>query len=346
MQQLLSDGDRTLGRLDGSIQTLPNPDLFVFMYVRKEAVLSSQIEGTQASISDLIKAEADIFDAERPSDVAEVINYVDAMNHGIARLADLPLSRRLIQEIHAHLLRDARGSKMLPGELRTSQNWIGPANSTLSNATYIPPPFHVAEESLGELEKFLHQEDHMPPLLRIGLAHAQFETIHPFLDGNGRIGRLLITLFLFHQGLLQKPVLYLSYYFKEHREEYYTRLQNVRDRGDWENWLKFFLRGISEVAGQATQTARDIVRLREAHRHLIAETFGNHAGKAMRLLERLFERPTITVNEAKELLKISFPNANKLVEKFVESKLLFEVTGQSRNRVFMYLPYTNLFSSI
>ena len=346
MQQLLSDADRALGRLDGSIQTLPNPDLFVFMYVRKEAVLSSQIEGTQASINDLIKAEAEIFDSQGPADVFEVVNYVDAMNHGIERLAELPLSRRLIQEIHARLLKNARGGQMNPGELRTSQNWIGPANCTLSEATFIPPPHHVAAECLGDLEKFLHADDPIPPLIKIGLAHAQFETIHPFLDGNGRVGRLLITFFLFNRELLQKPVLYLSYYFKQHREEYYDRLQNIRDNGDWESWLKFFLRGVAEVSNQATQTSRDIVVLREAHRHLIAESFGNHAGKAMRLLERLYERPTVTVNNVRNLLDISFPNANHLVEKFVDSHMLFEVTGQARNRVFMYTPYTSLFSSI
>lgn len=346
MQQLLSEADRALGRLDGSIQTLPNPDLFVFMYVRKEAVLSSQIEGTRASINDLIKAEAEIFDSQGPADVFEVVNYVDAMNYGIERLAELPLSRRLIQEIHARLLKNARGRQMNPGELRTSQNWIGPANCTLSEATFIPPPHHVAEECLGDLEKFLHADDHIPPLIKIGLAHAQFETIHPFLDGNGRVGRLLITFFLFNRELLQKPVLYLSYYFKQHRDEYYKRLKNTRDNGDWESWLKFFLRGVAEVSNQATQTSRDIVALREAHRHLIAENFGNHAGKAMRLLERLYERPTVTVNNVRDLLDISFPNANHLVEKFVDSQMLFEVTGQARNRVFMYTPYTSLFSSI
>ena len=346
MQDLLSKADMALGRLDGSIQTLPNPDLFVFMYVRKEAVLSSQIEGTQASINDLIKAEAEIFDAERPGDVGEVINYVAAMNYGLERLKAIPLSRRLIEEIHSRLLKNVRGEKMQPGEFRRSQNWIGPAGSTITDATFIPPPFQDAEEAVSDLEKFLHGEEYMPPLIRIGLAHAQFETIHPFLEGNGRIGRLLITFFLCNKKILQTPVLYISYYFKQHREEYYSRLQRIRDRGEWEEWLKFFIQGVFEVANQATETAKQIVALRENHRLLIAERFGNHAGKAMRLHERLFERPTVTVNDVRDLLHISFPNANALVDKFVDAGLLVETTGQARNRVFMYELYVNLFSNI
>jgi len=346
MQGLLSNADRALGRLDGSIQTLPNPDLFAFMYVRKEAVLSSQIEGTQASLNDVIRAEADIFDPTRPSDVSEVINYIAAMNVGLDELKNLPLSRRLVEQIHERLLRGVRGNKMNPGEFRRSQNWIGPQGCTPIDAIYIPPPYQVAEETFSDLERFLHGDDHIPPLIRIGLAHAQFETIHPFLDGNGRIGRLLITFFLCAQAILQRPVLYLSLYLKEHREEYYSRLQNVRDRGEWEEWLKFFLRGVNEVANQATETAKKIVALRENHRHLIVERFGNHGGKAVRLLERLYERPTVSVKDVASLLEISFPNANALVAKFVQHEILRETTGYSRNRIFMYAPYVNLFSNI
>lgn len=346
MQDLLSRSDRALGRLDGSIQTLPNPDLFVLMYVRKEAVLSSRIEGTQASINDVIKAEADVMDVNRPRDVSEVLNYVAAMNHGLARLNDFPLSRRLIQEIHEKLLHNVRGNKMNPGELRRSQNWIGPTGSTLIDAVFIPPPPDVAEAELGELEKFLHDASPMPPLVRIGLAHAQFETIHPFLDGNGRVGRLLITFFLCANEILQKPVLYLSFYLNRNRDEYYTRLQRIRDEGDWEGWLKFFLKGVLEVADQATQTAKDIVALREAHWMLIAEEFGNHGSKAMRVLERLYERPAITVNQIRDLLGVSYQNASALVEKFVQHGLLFEITGQARNRIFHYRPYTQLFANI
>lgn len=346
MQRLLSEADRALGRLDGSIQTLPNPDLFVFMYVRKEAVLSSQIEGTQASINDLLKAEAKVFDAEAPSDVDEVLNYVNAMNYGLARLKEIPLSIRLIKELHQQLLKGVRGRNLQPGELRRSQNWIGPPGSTLLTATFIPPPYQQAEAALGELELFLHASDHLPPLVKIGLAHAQFETIHPFLDGNGRIGRLLITFFLCQQNILQKPVLYLSHYFKQNRSEYYEKLQKTRDSGDWEGWLKFFLRGVANVGKQATDTAREIVNLRENHRLTIMNEFGGSAANANKLLEYLYLRPTVTVNVVKEILQISFPNANSLVERFCRNQILFEITGQARNRVFSYSPYINLFANL
>ncbi len=242
VQTLLSRADRELGRLDGSITTLPNPELFVFMYVRKEAVLSSQIEGTQSSLQDVLAAEANLFSGERkPSDVYEVINYIDAMNYGLARLAELPISVRLIREIHRRLLARARGGRLSPGELRTSQNWIGPAGCLLGEATFIPPPPPVVPEALGELERFLHAKDDLPALAKIGLAHAQFETIHPFLDGNGRVGRLLITFLLTERGILQKPVLYLSHYFKRNRQAYYEHLQAIRDEGRWEEWLEFWL---------------------------------------------------------------------------------------------------------
>jgi Fic family protein len=344
MQKLLSDADRALGRLDGSIQTLPHPDLFVFMYVRKEAVLSSEIEGTQASINDLLKAEADVFDPQTPRDVDEVLNYVKAMNYGLRRLSDLPLSVRLIREIHERLLEGVRGHTLQPGELRRSQNWIGPQGSNLMTATFIPPPHPEVPQALSDWERFLHEDDHIPALLKIGMAHAQFETIHPFLDGNGRVGRLLITFFLCNNGLLQKPVLYLSHYFKQNRSEYYQKLQNVRDLGDWENWLKFFLRGVGSVAAQATDTARQIVGLRESHRTLITEHFGSGAGRASKLLENLYRRPSITVNEVRDLLEISYPNANNMIDKFCEHEMLFEITGNARNRVFFYSPYIDLFS--
>ena len=346
MQRLLSEADRALGRLEGSIQTLPNPDLFILMYVRKEAVLSSQIEGTQASISDLLKAEAEVFDASTPKDVDEVLNYVKAMNYGLSRLQELPLSIKLIREIHEKLLEGVRGRNLQPGELRQSQNWIGPQGSSLMNATYIPPPHKEAFDALGKLEKFLHTEDHLPPLVKIGLAHAQFETIHPFLDGNGRVGRLLITFFLCQQGILQKPVLYLSHYFKQNRTEYYERLQKTRESGDWESWLKFFLKGVASVAAQATDTARKIVDLRENHRSLITNNFGSAGATGARLLEHLYKRPTVSVNSVRDFLGISYPNANNLVEKFCKNQILFEFTGNARNRQYLYTPYIDLFSNL
>src|SRR5262245_3460791 len=254
LQALLSHADRAVGRLDGSIQTLPNPDLFVLMYVRKEAVLSSQIEGTQSSLQDLLAAEAQVLSSDAPKDVDEVVNYVAAMNHGLARLNELPVSTRLIREIHARLLAGVRGSNLQPGELRRTHNWIGPAGSTLATATFIPPPPDVVPAALSDLETFLHADTALPLLVKIGLAHAQFETIHPFLDGNGRCGRLLVTFLLCEGRALHKPALYLSHYFKHHRQEYYDRLQAVRDRGDWERWLAFFLHGVADVSAQAADT--------------------------------------------------------------------------------------------
>lgn len=346
LQSLLSRADRALGRLDGSIQTLPNPNMFVMMYVRKEAVLSSQIEGTQASINDLLKAEAEIYDQQMPKDVDEVVNYLSAMNHGIARLNDLPLSVRLIKEIHEKLLKGVRGHQLQPGEIRRSQNWIGPGGSNLNSASFIPPPHEVAPEALSDLEKFLHADDHIPPLIKIGLAHAQFETIHPFLDGNGRVGRLLIAFFLFERRQLMQPVLYLSHYFKQHRQEYYDRLQKTRVEGDWEGWIKFFLKGVGDVAEQATETARQIVSLREGHRSIISDRFGNSAGKANKILELLYRRPTVSINNVRDALEISFPNASALVDKFVESGILVEITGQARNRLYVYARYIDLFSNL
>ncbi len=343
MQVLLSKTDRALGRLDGSILTLPHPDLFVFMYVRKEAVLSSQIEGTQSSLQDVLAAEARILRPDRPKDVDEVVNYVRAINHGLGRLQDLPVSIRLIREIHAELLRGVRGSHLTPGELRRSQNWIGPGGCTLKEASFVPPPPHEVLQHLADLEKFLHSQPSLPILVQIGLAHAQFETIHPFLDGNGRVGRLLIAFLLCERGVLLKPVLYLSHYFKKHKQAYYEHLQAVRDQGAWEEWLLFFLRGVLEVSDQATETARRILMLRESHRLGITERFGRVAGNGHRVLEFLFTHPIVSVQEVQELLGSTYQVANGLVAKFVGDGILEEITGHSRNRRFMYRSYIDLF---
>ena len=343
LQRLLSEADRALGRLDGSVQTLPNPDLFVYMYVRKEAVLSSQIEGTQSSLQDLLAAEAHVLGEGRPRDVDEVVNYVRAMNHGLARLSDLPVSVRLIREIHEELLKGVRGAKLTPGELRRSQNWIGPGGSTLAQATFVPPPPSEVPTTLGALETFLHQQDDLPLLIKIGLAHAQFETIHPFLDGNGRVGRLLITFLLCERGALAKPVLYLSHYFKRHRQEYYDRLQAVRATGDWEGWLSFFLRGGAEVSMQAADTARRILELREQHRRSITEHLGRAAGNGHRVLEQLYEQPIMSVTDVRALIGTTFPGANQIVQRLVDLKVLSEITGQVRHRRFRYDAYVRLF---
>jgi Fic family protein len=343
MLVLLSQADRALGRLDGSIQTLPHPDLFVFMYVRKEAVLSSQIEGTQSSLQDVLAAEAQILAPDRPQDVNEVVNYVRAMNHGLDRLPELPVSVRLIREIHGKLLEGVRGSHLTPGDVRTSQNWIGPAGCTLNEATFVPPPPHDVSRLLSELEQFLHSDTHLPLLIKVGLAHAQFETIHPFLDGNGRVGRLLITFLLCEQHVLVKPVLYLSHYFKRHRQQYYERLQAVRDLGDWEAWLTFFLNGVVEVSKQATETARRILSLRERHRRAITDWLGRAAGNGHRVLEHLYEHPIVSVADVEDLIGTTYPAANDLVARMVEMDILQEITGQVRNRKFRYEPYIQLF---
>ena len=291
--QLLSRADQAVGRLDGVTQTLPNPDLFVAMYVRREAVYSSQIEGTQSTLEDVLTFELDPRGRDLPRDVEEVVNYVRAMNYGLERLMTLPLSLRLIREIHAELLRDVRGAEKHPGEFRTTQNWIGSANVPLSRASFIPPAPSDMMVALSDFEQFLHEEHSLPMLIRCGLAHVQFETIHPFLDGNGRTGRLLITFLLVHEGVLHRPLLYLSHYLKRHRAEYYDRLMAVREAGDWEGWLRFFLRGLAETAAEATITARAIVQLQGEHRLLIQEQGLGVNG--LRLLDLLFQRPLANI---------------------------------------------------
>ena len=343
LRDLLSEADYALGRLDGAVLTLPNPDLFVFMYVRKEAVLSSQIEGTQSSLQNLLAAEARLNDPDAPADVAEVVNYVKAMNHGLSRLAELPVSVRLIREIHAVLMEGGRGGRLAPGELRTTQNWIGPAGCTLNEATFVPPPAHELPQALSDLERFLHTDHGLSVLVQVGLAHAQFETIHPFLDGNGRIGRLLITFLLTERKKLARPVLYLSHYFKRHRAEYYDRLQAVRDAGDWEGWLVFFLRGVVEVSHEATATAAAILAMRDEYRSRITDRLGRAAGNGHRIMEKLFDHPIVTVATVREWLGVTQAGANNLVNRLTKVGLLREITGYSRNRRFRFDPYLRLF---
>jgi len=344
LTELLSAADRALGRLDGSVLTLPNPDLFVFMYVRKEAVLSSQIEGTQSSLQDLLAAEAQLFSPELPRDVDEVLNYVQAMNHGLSRLSELPVSVRLIREIHEKLMDGVRGGQLRPGELRTSQNWIGPQGSTLATASFVPPPHGVVPGALSDLETYLHTDGGLPPLVKVALAHVQFETIHPFLDGNGRVGRLLITFLLTEQKILHKPVLYLSYYFKRNRQAYYDHLQAVREAGRWEAWLAFFLRGVVEVSAEAAEKARAVLMLRESHRTAITERLGRAAGNGHKVLESLYDRPIVGVSDVVSQTGTTWAAANQLVARFVELGILTEVTGYARNRRFRYSQYIALFN--
>lgn len=338
----LSAADTALGRLDGVVGVVPDPDLFVAMYVRREAVLSSQIEGTQSSLQDLLDLEIGESRGVK-ADVSEIVNYVAAMNHGLERLAELPLSGRLIREVHERLLDGVRGSGATPGEFRRSQNWIGPEGTALEDAVFVPPPVAEMRTAVSDLEKFMHERDLRPNLIDVGLVHAQFETIHPFLDGNGRVGRLLITLMLVERGILSRPLLYLSHFFKRHRAEYYDRLMAVRLSGDWEGWMRFFLGGVAETASEATETARRILEMREQHRALLLEEGLSQHG--LPILSALYDLPMINVNRASELLDVSFPTANRVIGEMEKLGLLVEVSGRRRSRVFRYEPYASLFGA-
>ncbi|HEU0216331.1 MAG TPA: Fic family protein [Stellaceae bacterium] len=345
MIAILSQADRNLGRLDGITLTLPDPDMFVFMYVRKEAVLSSQIEGTQASLIDVLEYENDVQRARNPQDLEEVINYVGAMNFGLERLAVFPLSLRLIREIHAKLMDGVRGENKTPGEFRVSQNWIGAPGCTLAQATYVPPPPHEMTTALDNWEKFLHSNNNMPFLIKLGIAHAQFETIHPFLDGNGRVGRLMITFLLCEADILKRPCLYISHYFKQYKSEYYTRLQRTRDAGDWEGWLKFFLRGVATVAQEATDTASAILHVKETTQETISKQLTRtSAGHAIPLISTLFHRPVVTVQQVADIIGTTYATANYLVSDLVRIGVLKEITGWGRNRRFSFEPYLALFT--
>jgi len=343
LSRLLSRADQALGRLDGVTWYLPNPDLFVGMYVRQEAVLSAQIEGTQSTLEDLLAYEQTGGRRKQRKDVEEIVNYVKAMNHGLDRLADFPLSLRLIKEIHGLLLQDVRGGHKQPGEFRASQNWIGAGGLTnLPEAAYVPAPVHEMKRALDDLEKFLHDDRSYPPLVRSGLAHAQFETIHPFLDGNGRMGRLLITFLLCRRGILSKPLLYLSHYLKAHRDEYYDRLTAIRNDDDWEGWIEFFLEGVRQVSDEAVRKAQAILGLREKHRDLIAGS-ATRSPNVIGLLDWLFEQPRFDIPAAARHLGCAYPTASNAVGKLEELGIVEEMTGQNRNRVYRYGPYIDLF---
>lgn len=337
MIRLLSLADRKLGRLDGVTQILPNPDLFVGMYVQKEAVLSSQIEGTQASFVDVLQVDADT--AAKRQDVEEVVNYVKAMKYGMNRLETLPLSLRLLREIHGILLSGVRGSQRNPGDFRTSQNWIGSSGYSLATASFVPPPVAEMTSALGHLENYMYSESDIPHLIRIALIHAQFETIHPFLDGNGRMGRLLIAFWLYQQQILKYPLLYISYYFKKNRTEYYDRLMNIRTKGDWEGWVKFFLEGVAQVADEATQSASEIMKLKEMIMEKIQKETSGKANSVL-LLDLLFRMPIITINLVKDELKVSYPTAKALTEHFREAKIIRCIDDSIlRNKRYIFTEY-------
>ncbi len=344
LQGQLERAHLAIGRLDGISAVLPDTALFLYFYVRKEALLSSQIEGTQSSLSDLLLFEGEQTPEVSVDDVREVSNYVAAMDHGLRRMRqdNFPLSLRLIREMHAILLRDGRGAAKDPGEFRRSQNWIG--GSRPGNARFVPPPPEEVMACLGALEKFLHDDPEPTPLLiKAALAHVQFETIHPFLDGNGRMGRLLITLLLCGEGALHEPLLYLSLYFKTHREAYYDWLQRVRETGDWEGWLGFFLTGVEETAEGATETARRILALFETHRRHIAQA-GKAAATGQRLHEYMQKKPIFTVAQAMQGLDMSAPAIGAAIRRMEPLGIVRETTGKKRDRVYSYAPYLAILS--
>jgi len=336
---LMEKANWALGRLDGLASLLPNTALFIYFYVRKEALLSSQIEGTQSSLSDLLLFESDEVPGVPLDDVMEVSNYIAAMNHGLKRLQEgFPISLRLINEIHGVLLAKGRGSDKTPGEFRRSQNWVG--GTRPGNAMFVPPPAHMVMECMGALENYLHQED-VPTLIKAALAHVQFETIHPFLDGNGRLGRLLITFLLCASGVLKEPLLYLSLYFKTHREAYYDLLQRVRTEGVWEEWVSFFLQGVLETSEQAVTAARSILTLFEADRIKI-EALGRTASSALRVHQALQKNPILTITNAEKNTGVSYPTASTALKHLQKLGIVRETTGRERNRLFVYDAYLRI----
>ncbi len=342
----LDEASRALGRFDGAVRRLPDPALLLYSYVRKEAVLSSQIEGTQSSLSDLMRHELGAAPGVPLDDVQEVSRYVAALDHAIARLADpagLPLCNRLLREAHRILLTGARGADKRPGEFRTSQNWIG--GKRPGTAVFVPPPAPEAREAISALEKFLHaDDDYLPPLVRAGLAHVQFETIHPFLDGNGRIGRMLITLTLMERDALATPALYLSLYFKQHRSRYYELLGRVRTDGDWTGWLLFFLEGVRSTALAALSTAERLEALVERDRATIRSRAGRAAGSALLVHAELARTPILNVRESMHRTELSKPAVQDALRRLGEFKIAREVTGQRRNRLFAYTEYLDILS--
>lgn len=341
LQQILEKALLALGRLDGISTLLPDRTLFLYAYVRKEAVLSSQIEGTQSSLSDLLLFELDEAPGVPIDDVVEVSNYVAALEHGMTRLREgFPLSNRLIREIHGVLLSRGRGSTRDPGEFRRSQNWIG--GTRPGNAHFVPPPHMIVPDCMSALERFLHAEDDaIPVLVRAGLAHVQFETIHPFLDGNGRVGRLLVALMLCHAGVLREPLLYLSLYLKQNRATYYELLDRVRRDGDWEAWLSFFLDGVHQTAEGAVSTTQQLSAMFKEDRNRI-EKGGRRAGSALRLHDAIKARPLLSLQEICRISGVSFPTASTAMDRLVELGIARELTGKRRNRLFVYDHYLTI----
>lgn len=339
MINLLAEANRYIGKLDEITDILISPSFFVEMFARKEATLSSQIEGTQATFSDIIKIEAGITDKDIPDDVKEIGNYLKALNYGLERVNTLPLSLRFIREVHKVLLKGVRGEDKNPGEFRRSQNWIG--GISINTATYVPPPVDEMKKLLDNFEKYIHQKDKLPHLLKAAFIHAQFELIHPFLDGNGRIGRLLITFFLNHKSIINKPTLYLSKYFKQNRKYYYDSLLNISENQDIQSWTKFFLEGIIATSQEAVELAREIKDLREIDLYKI-QALGRSAKNGNILLNHLFDKPVVSVEDVGNILNLKFPNAQNIINKLIEKKILFLYDDRKRNRLYKYQDYLDI----
>ena len=330
---LLSKADITLGKLSGAGQLLTNPNLLISPFIRREAVMSSRIENTQSGLEDLFLFEADETQLPPVSDVKEVLNYVRAMEYGIKRLPELPISSRLICEIHEILMKGVRGEGATPGLLRTSQNWIGSPGCDLTDATYVPPPEQEMKQYFSDLEKYIHSDPQEPALIQCALVHYQFEAIHPFLDGNGRIGRLLITFMLLEKGLLSQPLLYLSDFFEQHRDEYYRLLLNVSQKGDWKAWFTFFLNGVRQQSEDALSTIQKLLNLQSEYRALGT---GRKVPKSVnRLIDYLFASPIISISALSKAWKMPFPTVQRGVDYLIEKDILREITGGQRNRLFV-----------
>lgn len=337
----LSNANVAIGRLDGLASLIEDPDLFVYLYIRKEALLSAQIEGTQCSLEDILDESNTSFSSQKLNpDLEEVSNYVQAMNTGLKRLEKIPVSTRLIKELHALVVKGVRGSNKTPGEFRHSQNWIGRPGSTLETAEFVPPSPHDINHLMGELEKFIHYDDSLPPLIKAALIHYQFETIHPFLDGNGRVGRLLITLLLCSWGLLQKPLLYLSYFFKANRTEYYAKLSNVRTKGDFEGWINFFLIGVTETSEIACSTAKAIFDLHAKDRDKLSRN--KVTSTTIQVFEQICRFPIVSIPQLVILTKGTTPKIQRAINSLENLGVVKETTGQQRNRRWVYSKYMEL----
>lgn len=338
LSNLLSAASLSLGKLSGLASVISDPDLFVYLYVRKEALLSSQIEGTQCSLEDVLNIE--IENGPQNHDIEEVSNYVKAMNQGLDRLKEIPVCTRLIKEIHTELMTGVRGSNNTPGEFRKSQNWIGRPGATLLTAEFVPPPFESIDFLMSDLENFIHSENSTPPLIKAALIHAQFETIHPFLDGNGRLGRLLITYLLCYWKVLDRPLLYLSYYFKAYRSEYYTKLMDVRLKGDWEEWIKFFLKAVAESAEMANIAALEIYRLHQANRETLEKS--RPTAYAIQVFDEFCLSPMWSANDLFKKHKSSKPKINRALGHLLQLGFIKEVSGKQRNRRYIYDKYLSI----